>query len=192
MVIFFFLQKVAPGIFNLRSEDGGTLLSFATYRYWGNGAAFLNLMWPPLAGIALQIGFNRQRGWSLWLAAALLVFAALYVNLSKAGQILGVIGLLCFAAVAGIFLARNGREMLSRISWRVVLAGAIPVAILLVALPFAMPWQRWNYMLGQGLEQNDRTLAYHFFVQLIPDAGWAGFGPGTFQSVYWQYFTPRP
>jgi hypothetical protein len=190
MVGFFYLQKTGMPGFQLKAQDGGTSLSFATYRYWGNGASFLNLFWPVLAGIALHTGLSKGRGWSLWMAAALLVFSALYVNLSKAGQALGLVGLLALAVLSGVRLRR--RRHSTPIRWSVVLAAAVPIVTLLVILPFAMPWDRWNNMLASGVENNGRTLAYQYFVKLIPDAGWFGFGPGTFREVYWGFFQDVP
>ncbi|HEY8899169.1 MAG TPA: O-antigen ligase family protein [Chthoniobacterales bacterium] len=193
MVIFFFLQKIAPGTFRLRSSvDPNVWLSFATYRYWGNGASFLNLMWPALAGIGVQMALTRGRGWSIWLAGALLVFAALYVNLSKAGQALGVVGLIAFVLVSLFYLVRNERQVFRRISWPALLAGAIPLILLFAALPIAMPWNRWNSLMGSTFAGNDRLMAYRLFVKLIPDAGWTGFGAGTFRLVHLQYFSNEP
>lgn len=192
MVVFFYLQRLVPEIFGLRALDGVTPLSFATYRYWGNAASFLNLIWPVLAGIAAQTAFSRGKGWSAWASVTLLVFAAIFLNLSKAGQALGVIGLAVFVGLSAIPLFRNRREVQRRLSLRALVAAAIPLIAILISLPFAMPWARWKGMVDTGWEGNERMLAYRLFVKLLPDAGWTGFGPGTFQTVHFQYFSEEP
>ncbi|MDD5200148.1 MAG: hypothetical protein PHC88_10145 [Terrimicrobiaceae bacterium] len=189
MVTLFYLGKIVPAIFELKALDETNPLAFATFRYWGNAASFLNLVWPVLAGIALHIGLNRGRGWSIWMGGALWTFSALYVNLSKAGQVLGIIGLLLLGGLFLGILIRRGRLHRNRFSWRLFLAALLPALIFLGALPFAIPWQRWEGLAGTGLEQNQRTQAYRLFIQVVPQSGWTGFGPHTFQDVSWNYFS---
>jgi O-antigen ligase len=42
------------------------------------------------------------------------------------------------------------------------------------------------------VEEDTRIRAYRHFVEMIPDAGWSGFGPGTFDKTYRPYVRDEP
>lgn len=188
---YFLLQKSLPDVFQLRGLDGVTPLSFATYRYWGNGASFLNLMWPPLAAIALYAWGKRALGWSIWSGCALLVFSLLFLNVSKAGQVLGLLGLGLFALVGTAALVRSRRNALPVVSRRILVVIAVPAVVLGVALWTAVPWDRWRELGSADLGNYERFQLYRMFVKIVPEAGWLGFGPGSFEKVCRSYLTPE-
>lgn len=194
MVIFFFLQRSIGGRFLLHSNvEERVILSFATFRYWGNAASYLNLCWPLLAALAAHtISGHRARGWVFWLSAALVVFSALFINVSKAGHILGPIGLMLFG---GILIIRgavlHGRNAF-RISPQIIFGIGVPISIVVVSLVLAFPVKSWEKLVKIGLAENSRVIAYGHFVKMIPDAGWIGFGPGSFKTVYLDYVADDP
>jgi len=188
MVTLFYLQKLLPGVFTLRSENGKFPLSFATYRYWGNGASFINLFWPVIAATALATRLHGKRGWSIWMAAAIVVFSANYINVSKAGYGLGLIGLIAFGFLSLFAIRRQRRSRnAGGFSLRTLVVVAIPAAVLAIGLYMSISWERIEKLEKTGLEENTRTQAYLEFLEMIPEAGWTGFGPGSFYYSHYQY-----
>lgn len=185
MTVFFFLQRTVGAPFQLFSVDGKIPLAFATYRYHGNAASFLNLFWPVLAGVAAYACVRRTFGWPIWLIPPALVFAACFLNVSKAGNVLAVIGLSILSSALAIFFLQYIRHTRARVKKQLILAGVLPILVILITLLFAMPWNRWVDM-ANSLEKtgtDGRLEAYRIFLSLVPEAGWRGFGPGTFKAV---------
>jgi hypothetical protein len=192
MVGFVFLQKLSGKSLLLHAMDGRTVLAFGTYRYWGNAAAFLNLTWPVVAAIAVHTGLRGARGWSLWMTAAIVTFAGLYINTSKAGYLLGAIGLVLFGGFALASAFRLKKLSWSTISWRTLTIILIAAGLFVGALLYGIKWSRWEAMTSAGWDKNPRPAAYEHFVKIIPDAGWTGFGPGNFQRIYLRYVEDSP
>ncbi len=190
MVAFYFLQKIVGSPFLIRSVDGYTILSFATFRYWGNAASFLNLLWPLAAAVAIHFLRNKAHAWVLWMAAALFALAAAFLNISKAGNVLAAFGILLFLGIVVVQFLRSERRG-SRLPPRnVLIAIALPAAIILASFYFAIPWGRWDALARTEIDVNARAVAYRYFMTMLPDAGWFGFGPGSFQLAYWHYVDP--
>jgi hypothetical protein len=188
---FGLLQKIVGGPLMLASADRTTLLSFATYRYWGNAGAFLNLVWPIVAALAvLAIARNTHPVIAgFWFMATVVSVAACFINVSKAGNALSAFGLVLFLCATAFTL----RQRLLRRARRMPLVESFLIAaallVTLIAAFFLIPWERWRVLEQMGLsaETNPRTAAYLRLLQMIPDAGPTGFGPGTFDSSYYSY-----
>lgn len=184
MVVFFFLQRAFGKPFLIRDVFERHYLSFATYRYWGNAASFLGLLWPLVAAVAVTAAVRKALGWSLWMGAAILVFGALYINKSKAGHVLGIAGLLLFGLLVLIQLSRSG--VLRRLQLRSATIAIVLLPLLAIgtALYFAIPQERWDRFATKGLEENPRSIAFQYFLGMVPTAGWQGYGPGTFATAH--------
>lgn len=195
MVIFFLLQRTIGGPFLLKSLYSDQIfLSFATYRYWGNAAAFLSLFWPILAAICLHAALRRTMGWSFWIIPAALVFIANFLNVSKAGNILAIIGIILFALISFRHLRKALKRAARKFNARYFWVTLIPVAIIVASLPFAVSTKRWKEYSDRVDKEPEsgRIAAYAAFVKMIPDAGWIGFGPGTFELAYRNYVEENP
>ncbi len=194
MVIFFFLQRSFGEPFLLRSSvNPNAILAFATYRYWGNAASFLNLFWPVLAGMAAHtILAYRARGWTVWLSLTLLVFSAVFINVSKAGNALGVVGILLLGTLFAIYLIKNRGRSGLRISAEALAATVVPIVVIAISLVAALPTERWEHLLNTEAGTDGRSVAYPYFIAMLPDASWIGFGPGNFKEVYWDYVGDDP
>lgn len=192
MVAFVFLQKMTGSLLILHAQDGGIALSFGVYRYWGNAASFLNLTWPIVAAIAVHTGIRKARGWSLWMTAAIATFAGLYINVSKAGHVLGVIGLIFFSVLAFVYVSRIKQLSRTTIPWPTLATIAVAAGLLAGALFYGINWNRWDEIKTAGWNENPRPIAYEHFAKIIPDAGWTGFGPGNFQRIYGKYIKDAP
>jgi len=192
MVVFFFLQRTFGGPFLLSDLFNKTTLTFATYRYWGNAASYLNLFWPLAVAVAFFAAIRKSFLWPLWFIPAAAVFAANFLNISKAGNVLAVIG----AIALSLFLLPKALLELKRGKLKIrrghFLGALIPIILIAVALPFAIPWKRWEYLSNAGVSGTDRPKAYAKFLTMLPDSGWIGFGPGTFQRTYRRYVKDDP
>lgn len=193
ITILFFLQKFLGEPFQLLNVHGRPT-SFFVYNYWGNGAAFLNLFWPVALGVCIYCGIQRSRFWSVWFFPPLIIFAAVFFNISKAGNILAVGGVVWFLALVLWPVVRMLREFTITIRKSYLLAVLIPTLVIGVSCYFAIPWERWDYYLSRtdGVEDDTRYKAYVQFVRMIPDAGWTGFGAGTFDGLHRDYLQGHP
>jgi len=72
---------------------------FGTYVYHAHAAAFLNLCWPAALGLAIRsLHGDRPVGRAIWINVFLLIFIALFINISKFGH-LAALPALIFALV---------------------------------------------------------------------------------------------
>jgi hypothetical protein len=193
ITVLFFLQRFIGEPFQVLNLAGRPT-SFFTYNYWGNGAAFLNLFWPVALGVTLYCGIQRSRFWTIWFFPPLIIFSAVFFNISKAGNVLAAGGLLIVIVLAALPVVRMIRECNIRIRKSYLLAIVIPAVAILGSCYFAIPWNRWDSYLGnmEGLESDTRYRANAQFVRMIPDAGWTGFGPGTFEGLHLGYLKDHP
>ncbi len=194
MVSFFLLQRIVGPPFLLAGIDGKTVLAFGTYRYWGNAAAYLNLFWPILASISVFAALRRTSAWPLWMIPAVAVLMACFLNVSKAGNVLAILGILLLAILLWPIVTRELRRLKRKIRPHWVLGALIPILIVMLSIPFALPWKRWDYLTDRatGGEFDARLPAYKAFLKMVPVAGWTGFGPGTFSKYYGHYVKDDP
>ena len=161
---------------------------FATFFYHGNAGAFLNLILPLTLGLALRTMTGRtepiQR--ALWIAAAVLVLVAVMANTSRVSQLLGVFLVIVVTARPAWQALRSGDR---GEKWQVG-TGILVVAIALIAVAQASklhhPLQRWQQFTGQ-FSADARWTSAKTAISALPEAGWFGFGPGTFRTVFPYY-----
>lgn len=153
---------------------------FGAFRYNANAAAFLNLSWPAALAVWLRgRATDPGNAWnSMNFCALFFLSIAVFVNTSKAGQILGLIGVI-FAAIWFWGLIRP--QNMSRLV--IGLMSVLFLSLLLVALlpAFLLIMERWSVGLGT-LE--GRLLIYEAAGKILPDSNWFGTGPGTFRIVF--------
>src|SRR5881296_2491264 len=89
------LQKAtgARMIFWQTAPVWGATTFFATYYYHANAGAFLNLVWPLTAGLAIRTFATRghpvQR--ALWISVLVLTIAAVLANTSRMSQVIALL-----------------------------------------------------------------------------------------------------
>jgi hypothetical protein len=161
---------------------------FATYYYHGNAGAFLNLVFAPTAGLALRAFRHRdaaiQR--AIWTTATLLLMTAILANSSRGAQFIGLATFIALAVGAGKGMRRLGgggnRAALA-------LAGVV-VAVALIVIAqvsgITQGLERWHRV-GGVIPADLRWQAYKAAFAAVPDASWAGFGPGTFNVIFPHY-----
>lgn len=166
---------------------------FATYRYHANAGAFLNLTWPLVAGFLTLSFFTMAPGWqkAVWSAAFVVCLAGVFVNTSRASSALGVL-LLMAGSGWGAWQVLRGRfpglTPSMALVTGLILIGLVGSVAALAGLDSSV--HRWSRFGLEVSDQNPRLLASEVCMDMVPQAGWFGFGPGTFPTAF-PYFTER-
>jgi hypothetical protein len=184
------LQKAtgAQMIFWQKAPPWGATTFFATYYYHANAGAFLNLVWPLTAGLAIRAFTTRCHPTmrAMWISVFVLTFAAVLANTSRVAQLIALLLMVAVSLQFGPALLRK----LSRAEKSVVFAGGIAILLTLIALAQAthleQPLTRWQ-SLGERIPTDARWQASRVAIGALRDIGFFGFGPGTFRAVFPSY-----
>src|SRR5688572_14930167 len=184
------LQKAtgAKMIFWAPADQWAATTFFASYFYHANAGAFLNLILPVLAGLALWTvaRFSQPLPRAVWATTLLIVVIAIFSNTSRMAQAVGV--LLCLALIAGV--ARPAARFIKQVEKRTLIVGVIIVAVTALAIAQAShldkPLVRWRHFTTQ-LPDDARWRANRVAFTAIRDAGLFGFGPASFRAIFPHY-----
>jgi hypothetical protein len=178
----------AEMIFWQPSWSGANTNFFATYYYHANSGAFLNLVLPPVAGLAIRSVAKREKPITvaIWLSATLIVLIAILANTSRMAQAIGILLLLALS----LGPARTLLHVAKRAEKFTLVTGAIVIVITIAAIAQAsrldQPLERWNQLMPR-ISQDARWLVAVASLPAVRDAGFFGFGPGTFRVVFRHY-----
>jgi len=184
------LQKAtnAEMIFWQPEPFHGVSTFFATYYYHANAGAFLNLVLAPTFGLSLRTLTTATAPIvrALSLSALLILFAAIVANTSRMAQLIAT--LLVISLLIGF-----RRVLLQRVRHterKFVIATILVVIMMLLAIAQAghleRPLERWQ-KLGENLPSDARWFASQAALPAVREAGWLGFGPGTFRVIFPYY-----
>src|SRR5438132_1642567 len=142
------LQKAtgAQMIFWQTAPPWGATTFFATYYYHGNAGAYLNLVWPLTAGLAVRAFTTPSHPAmrAMWVSVLIVTPAAVLANTSRMAQLIALLLLMVLCVQLGPALLRR----LSRIDKNVAVAGVIAILLTLFALGQAthleQPLNRWQ------------------------------------------------
>jgi hypothetical protein len=184
------LQKAtgARMIFWQEAPPWGATTFFATYYYHGNAGAYLNLVWPLTAALAVRaFTISSRPGMrALWMSVLILTLAAVVANTSRMAQLIALLLFIALCMKLGPTLLRK----LSRIEKNIAIAGSIAILLTLVALGQAthleQPLNRWQSV-SERIPNDARWRASRVAISALPDVGFFGFGPGTFRVVFPSY-----
>jgi hypothetical protein len=180
------IQRVlgAPMIFWEGDRTGEHF--FATYFYHGNAGAFVNLVFPLIAGQVL-VAFRHPEAnpaKAAWLPALLITLAGAVATASKAAIVITL--------VLAVALLLWRRRTLTE-AWRRIPAKSIRLLVLAAALllVFILGWFGWERMRERWADEEWvsfswelRLNAYRACCSMVPDAGMWGFGPGNFTIMF--------
>lgn len=166
----------------LETRRGSTF--FAVYRYHANAGAFINLVLPLQVALAVR-AFRREGGEAgrvFWTLSVMVTAAAGFVNVSKAAN---AICLLLLAAMA-VWFGTSGFRSRGARNWLAVAASILVVGGVAASFGLEKTWSRWEAAMSrQPVSADGRLQAYGIIVKgALPEAGWWGFGPGTFEKVF--------
>jgi hypothetical protein len=191
------LQKAtgAAMIFWEASPDGPVKTFFASFYYHANAGAFLNLVLPVTAGLALR-AFTTPSApnvRAVWPAVFVLTLASVAANTSRMAQFVALLLLLALSWQLGPLLVRR----LSAAERKAAVSGAAAILLLLFAVARAShleePFTRWQKV-SESISLDSRWLASRVAIGVLREAGALGFGPGTFRvffPVYNNMQSPR-
>jgi hypothetical protein len=161
---------------------------FATYFYHGNAGAFLNLVWPLTAGLVVRAFASGFHPWmrAIWTSLFVLTMAAVLANTSRMAQLVAFLLLVAVCLHFRPVLLRK----LSGTGKTVALVGALAIVLALIAFAqsshFEQPLNRWQSA-GEHIPNDARWQASRVAISALPDAGFLGFGPGTFRVLFPKY-----
>ena len=187
-IAFLGLLQKATGARMIFWQPAGPYASqtfFATYYYHGNAGAFLNLVWPLTAGLALRAFTTRCHPAmrAMWISVFVLTVSGVLANTSRMAQLIALLLVIAICLQFGPVLLRK----LWRTKKNAILAGAIAILLAMFALGWAshleQPLNRWQ-TLSQNVPNDARWLASRVAISALPDIGFFGFGPGTFRVVF--------
>lgn len=187
IALFGIAQKIVQAPLLLWEPGDFFSTSFATYRYHGNAGAFLNLIWP-LCGALTYAAFRDKAAFlrrALWVPAAMVVLAGVFINTSKGAHAVGLVLVMGAIAMGARFIKLKRHRMLEVcIATLIGLAG---FAVLLHLIGPGLRADRWASEIQKGIFNNARVQAGEVSLHIVRDAPWLGFGPDTFSLVFPSY-----
>jgi hypothetical protein len=161
---------------------------FGPYRYHANAGAYINLVWPVLLALFVRSWRDREAyiGRAIWSFCLVVALAAAFINTSKASAVITGVMMAVAVFAFGSFFWSN--LMRTRKASRIVAAAFLVgiVATLIYGGVTNSLQQRWQIAFeskDMG-DVNGRLVVEKICLQMIPEAGWMGFGPGTFSKVF--------
>jgi hypothetical protein len=176
----------APSIFWETDRNIGQTF-FAVFRYHANAGAFMNLVLPLMAGLALR-GFVRggsEAARVFWTLAALTTAAAGFVNVSRAANVICAVLIAAMGVwVFGVAIPRERRRGGAMVAVAALVAGAC--AVLAFSFGLEKTVLRWELGFWKTTPADTgRYQAYEVIVRsALPAAGPFGSGPGSFEPVF--------
>lgn len=166
-------------------EDPGAQF-FGTFRYHANAGAYLNLILPLVAGLALLWQGNTRSPITsaLWISAALITFGACFVNISRGAEIVtGILVLVGLPWLLSLSLRGHDHGGKPRLPRWIIMAGIIALgAVLALSFGTDRMQEKWK---GSSLADEGRLLTYGVIIDdILPFTGWIGTAPGSFQYVF--------
>ncbi|NLT71096.1 MAG: O-antigen ligase family protein [Verrucomicrobiaceae bacterium] len=162
-------------------QSGGVF--FAAFRYHANAASYLNLCWPAALAVWLRSRHLHRRGWisSWWLTVFLLTLLGVFVNTSKAGQVLALLGILISLWLVRRLLFDGTQSRATLLVSAIVCLSAALVVLLPTLLQSA---DNWDNLLSEGQSWRGRKAAASACLAMIADNPLFGTGPGTFHLAF--------
>lgn len=183
LIAFGLVQRMSGARMIFWAESRQIFFFFATYLYHANAGAFINLVLPMVAGLAVAC-FRRGESHlarALLAPAVVICMAGAAVTASKAAMAVSMLLVLVLAGwiVGGMLRART-RLSFAQSSAYVVIALAA-VGAIAVSVGWELTSQRWEQF---DHSKNMRLATYDVCIALLDKAGAGGYGPGTFQFVF--------
>jgi hypothetical protein len=177
----------APMIF-WESADPPRTTFFATYYAHANAGAYLNLVLPVVVILTLRSFLKRgaQIERAISLVLCLLTVIAAISNTSRGGHVVTLFIFITLSICLRDLLVSRARGFETKRWFVAVVVGLAVIAIAGVS-QLNLSISRWHSVI-EGPANNSRWQASRAAVGALGDAGWFGFGPGTFRVAF-PYYT---
>ena len=185
-------QRLTESTSILGSGVGVEQPFFGTFIYPGSAGAYFNALLPAYCILLYDRRIQRWIGF----VGVLLTGVALFWNTSRISSVVGLLETLVLTGV----LMRSSEGPLegvpphqtspagARSQKRTWAVGLLSLAFLSVAVFQVHPlFEKWRMLPQQWTLSNPRVEAARVSFKITRDAGFWGFGPGTFQAVFPQY-----
>ena len=139
---------------------------------------------PFIVALAVRSFYREgaEKSRVFWTLASFVTAGCVFINTSRAANLVGallLIGMTAWIAAARLSTLRS-RRILATVS--IVLGLLAAAALLAVSFGIDRTVGRWE---RSGFWDKERALNYEMLVEeFIPESGWWGHGPGTFQAVF--------
>ncbi len=183
------LQKAtgAEMIFWASREPGEPPVStfFATFYYHGNAGAYLNLALPAVVGLAYRYTTRQANPAvrALWLTLLLIMIVAVLSDTSRMGQFIAVVMLPALIVLSAATIFRRIRKSEPRIIAIALVVGIFTLWAIVRVSHLDQSLGRWEDF-RQSWSNDARWVVDRAAIAALPEAGWFGFGPGTFAAVF--------
>jgi len=187
VVSFGILEKIS-GPHRFWKEYGHNVWPFASFYYHANAGAFINLVLPLVAALAWRSAFIDTSPWwrSLWISGLVILLAGGLINASKGALIvlLMLVFLLALIAFRALRKIKDARHSIPAVLL-VILLFCTTISLLAISADIRTPFQRWAeaYEMREGIASGRLQVAA-LCLKMSKEAGYLGFGPGTFESVF--------
>lgn len=168
---------------------GTPLACFGPFSYRGNGAEYLNLLWPVALGFWWIMSRERRRKMGssrmitdgpelLLIPATIAMIAGCIISLSRGGAVVAA-GILM--AIATLFLFQKNLSRMAR-------GGVAAFAGVVIAAVWFLGWEALSKRFQtSGLDLSGRAEIYRNAKLMAADYPVFGTGPGSFRTVYHLY-----
>jgi hypothetical protein len=161
---------------------------FGTFFYHANAGAFLNLLLPVVAGLAIwaMAKYKRPTARTIPAIIALISVLAIVANTSRMAQVVGA----AIGISVMVLVVRPTARQIARVDKPTLMFTIAIVALTIFAVAQAShldePWKRWQQFKKQ-LPIDERWVANRVAFGAIAEAGAFGFGPGVFRAAFRHY-----
>lgn len=165
---------------------------FGPYVYHANAGAVLNLLWP-LVALCFCLSVPQRKHpvlRAMWTTAFFVTTIALFVHASRAASFLAI-----FLILAWVFWNRRWiSNLIAPFPATVRITGLVLLIVFSIAGLYGTLFEhktkdRWLLLASQLTKENQRIIATSVCLDMIPDAGAFGTGPGTFRWKFPFYTT---
>jgi O-antigen ligase len=159
--------------------------NFAAFRYRGNAGAYLNIVFPLAAGLCFVASQCRGGHGRKALAASglFIIVMGIQLNPSRASWVIAIVMGLLLGVKTCLAWRTRRHEFTVGSRWGVlatIVLGLLAISAISLLGNWETSWRRMDIL---GFNPVDRSPT-EIYLQMVPQAGLTGFGPGTFSTIF--------
>jgi hypothetical protein len=188
LIIYGLILKIASVPWAIESGDSFSTY-FAMYLYHANAGAFINLVLPPIAGLAIIAMRTEKANASraIWVPGTVICLAGAIATASKAAMVVTALLVLTLGVSQLLQLFKKKDKLWLRKEFWIGLTGAIVLLAGIGAIGWENAMQRWSNTANVESSWEARWLTWGACTHMLPDSGVWGFGAGSFGIAFPHY-----